>query len=269
MRIARLLVEAVELREIGIARSCESPTAFGHFLLGRHQLRHLDLPGIRHARKALRAAVEMAPGFAQAHGWLARSHLIEWVLRARWETENLAQARRSAELAIERDPMDGIGYRELGRAALFQGDLDEGVHHLEVAVDRSPQHADILADCADTLVHASEIDSAERHIRAAFSLNPLPPEQYHWTAGAIFFFKGQFDEALAALERMDNTEPASRLMAATAAMLGDQKLAAKYKAKTLAVHPDFRVSEWMKVMPQRDPAHREMYETALRRAGFE
>ena len=51
-------------------------------------------------------------------------------------------------------------------------------------------------------------------------------------------------------------------------MMGDPDRTARYRERTLAIHPDFSVAEWMRVMPQRDPAHRDQYETALRKAGF-
>lgn len=269
IRIARMLVEAVEFREVGLARACDHPTAFGHFLMGKHGLRRLDLPNVRRARKALRAALDLAPNFALAHGWLARTHVFEWVLLARSDAASLDEAERHATKAIELDGLDGIGYGELGRVELFRGRLDEGLHQLQLAIDHAPQHADFLADRADALVHASEIEQADAHMRRAMSLNPLPPDEYLWTAGAIGFFSGRYAEGLRSLESMKTPEPANRLMAACAAMCGDQAKAKRYRQLTLSAHPDFTVGEWLKVMPQRDRVHRDQYSEGLRRAGFD
>jgi hypothetical protein len=62
----------------------------------------------------------------------------------------LDHARLHAERAIALDPTDGA-LPGAGRAALFVGDLDESVEQMELAAALAPNHADILADYADTL----------------------------------------------------------------------------------------------------------------------
>lgn len=266
--IAQRLVEAVEYREIAATRVCENPSAFGQFLLGRSQLRLLDLPSVRRGRRYLREAIKLEPHFAAAHGWLGRSFIMEWELRAQSELDALEQATNSAMRAIDIDPSNYVGFSVSGRASLYAGRLEEGLHQLTLAVERAPQHADALADRADARAHASEIDAAEDDMHSAMLLNPMAPDEYHWTAGAIAFFKRDYERALAILKRMKRGDAANRLMAACAAMIGDRAMAARYRRAALVEHPEFTVSKWMQVMPQRDRTHREQYANALRLAGF-
>ena len=49
---------------------------------------------------------------------MARSYVVEWVLRAGADHALLDKARLHAERAVSLDPFDGNGYRELGRAAV-------------------------------------------------------------------------------------------------------------------------------------------------------
>jgi hypothetical protein len=99
-------------------------------------------------------------------------------------------------------------------------------------------------------------------------LNPIAPDEYRWTDGALRFFQDDYSGALAQFQAMRDPEPAARLAAAAAAMAGERDIAAQFRNIVLANCPDFTVSGWMKVMPQRGRRHAEIYSEALRRAGF-
>jgi hypothetical protein len=99
-------------------------------------------------------------------------------------------------------------------------------------------------------------------------LNPVPPDEYHWTFAGVSFLRGRFEEALGHLNQMRNPEPAMRLMAAAAAMAGQPELARKSRLQVLEQQPDFSIMRWTARMPQRSPDDVELYIEALRRAGF-
>ena len=115
------------------------------------------------------------------------------------------------------------GYHELGRAVLFLYGPDASLEHHYAAERLAPHHADILADSADTLVHNSDIERAHERMELALNLNPIPPDEYRWTAGGIRFYRGDYELGLQMLRGMRQPEPASRLMAACAAMAGDRQ----------------------------------------------
>lgn len=266
--ISRALADSIETAELARERTERDPDAYGHYLNGRYNLRTFDLPKVRRGRNSLRRAREIEPEQATIESALARTYVIEWVLRSGSDKSLLDRAKLHAERAVAIDPTDGTAYRELGRVALFDRDIDQSLKHMKVAAELAPHHADLLADYADTLAHNSNFIAAEQKIDEAIRLNPVPPDEYHWTLGGIHFFRGRFEEALETLARMRNQDPAYRLMAAAAAMSGDRDLARKYRLLALELQPDFSVARWASRMPQRDPADIDFYVEALRQAGF-
>ena len=266
--IARALADSIETAELARERTERDPDAYGHYLNGRYNLRTFDLPKVRRGRNSLRRAREIEPEQATIESALARTYVIEWVLRSGSDKSLLDRAKLHAERAVAIDPSDGTAYRELGRVALFDRDIDLSLKHMKVAAELAPHHADLLADYADTLVHDSNFAAAEEKIDEAIRLNPVPPDEYLWTLGGIHFFRGRFEEALNALTQMRNQDPALRLMAAAAAMGGRMDLARRYRQRALELQPDFSVARWASRMPQRDPADVDFYVEALRQAGF-
>jgi len=266
--IVRTLGDAVEQAELVKHGALRDPDAYGLYLNGRQNMRVLDLPSLRRARKMFSAAVDRTPNFSLAHSGIARTLVLEWILRAQGNRELLEEARRAAQQAVALDPFDGDAHRELGRAALFLGDLDGSLHGFERAEQYAPHHADMLAEYADTLMHNSETVEAKARIDAALGLNPLPPDEYLWSAGGVNFFLGKYEEALGHLERMKNLDPALKLMAACAIRAGDKSAARKYRDRALELNPDFDVETWINKLPQRDPRHRKDYADALKAAGF-
>lgn len=266
--IARSLADNIEASELALERTERDADAYGYYLNGRHHLRTFDLPQIRRGRKALRHAREIEPEEASIESALARSYVVEWVLRAGSDRALLDKARLHAERAVLIDPADGTAYRELGRVAVFSGDLDRSIEHMQRAAELSPHHADILADFADTLAHYSSFDAAEEKIEAAVRLNPLPPDEYYWTWGGISFFRGRWEHAIAQLTQMRNLDPALRLLAASAAMAGHADMARKYRLRALELQPDFTIARWISRVPQKDPADLDLYIEGLKRAGF-
>ncbi len=266
--VARALADSIETAELQRERTQRDANAYTHYLAGRHNLRSFDLPKIRRGRKSLRIARDIEPGQASIESALARSYVVEWVLRAGSDRTLLDKAKLHAERAVSIDPNDGTAYRELGRVALFDRDLDQSLVHMAMAADLAPNHADVLADFADTLVHNSDFPAAQEKIEAAVRLNPMPPDEYLWTLGGINFFRGRWEEALRQLNQMRNPEPAFRLMAAAAAMADQPELARRYRLQALKLQPDFTTSRWVSRMPQRDPADVDLYIEALRKAGF-
>jgi DNA-binding SARP family transcriptional activator/Flp pilus assembly protein TadD len=266
--VARALADSIETAELQRERTQRDANAYAHYLAGRHNLRSFDLPKIRRGRKSLRIARDIEPGQASIESALARSYVVEWVLRAGSDRTLLDKAKLHAERAVSIDPNDGTAYRELGRVALFDRDLDQSLVHMAMAADLAPNHADVLADFADTLVHNSDFAAAQEKIEAAVRLNPMPPDEYLWTLGGINFFRGRWEEALRHLNQMRNPEPAFRLMAAAAAMADQPELARRYRLQALKLQPDFTTARWVSRMPQRDPADVDLYIEALRKAGF-
>jgi tetratricopeptide (TPR) repeat protein len=200
---------------------------------------------------------------------LARSLTKETLaLRRGGDRELVQRAMSLAEKAIDMDPLDPNAWRERAHASLYLNDLDAGLDYIEAARGRARHHADILAEKADILIHASRAADARASVEQALALNPAAPDDYLWILGASEFFIGRYATALDSLLKIRRKDDVSRLIAATAAMAGDMDTAALYRRRFLELYPDARMESFTQFMPYKNKADVELYVEALRRAGF-
>ncbi|WP_029620669.1 hypothetical protein [Pseudorhizobium marinum] len=267
-RISMAITGQIERNEL--SRECfeRSPTAYHHYLLGQRHLKNLGLPDIRRARKEFRTALRDSPYFSPALSGIARSYSREWLITARGDTELLEEAEKHAVRAIAAGQDMVGGYRELGVAKMLLGGIDESVEALELAETLSPHYADVAADYADTLVHASEPRRALEKIEKAIDLNPLSPDVYLWTAAGASYCLGEYEQALSYINRMADSGLANRLSAASWAMLGNQRRAKAFVRKTRETNPDFNVDTWLAAVPIKEQWQKDHYRDGLRKAGF-
>ncbi|WP_370674159.1 BTAD domain-containing putative transcriptional regulator [Pleomorphomonas sp. PLEO] len=269
--VARIVLEtagSIARKELAKIRTISKPTAYQNFLLGQHSLSVADLPGIRRARKFFRAALHDASQYASAIAGLARTEHLEWLLTARGDEELLSSAEAHARDAIRIGADDAGGYHQLGVAKLYQGQFFESMEAFLEAESRAPSHADLLADHADTLVHAADPILALDKIKRAIELNPLCPDLYWWTAAGANYFLEEYGEAIACIGRMADQANAGRLAAAAYAMLGDQRSAKREMRRTLAIYPDFTIDDWLMKVPIREKWKTDMFRDGMRKAGF-
>lgn len=269
--VARIVLEtagSIERKELAKINTVSKPTAYQNFLLGQHSLSVADLPGIRRARKFFRAALHDASQYASAIAGLARTEHLEWLLTARGDEELLRSAEAHARDAIRIGADDSGGYHQLGVAKLYQGQFFESMEAFLEAESRAPSHADLIADHADTLVHAADPILALDKIKRAIELNPLCPDLYWWTAAGANYFLEEYGEAIACIGRMADQANAGRLAAAAYAMLGDQRNAKREMRRTLAIYPDFTIDDWLMKVPIREKWKTDMFRDGMRKAGF-
>ncbi|HEV7322844.1 MAG TPA: SARP family transcriptional regulator [Ensifer sp.] len=267
-QIALAIASQVERNETHRKTYETNVGSYRSFLLGQRYLKQLNLPEVRRARKSFREALYQSSDFAPAMSGLARSYFVEWLLTARGDAELLALAERHARDAVVADDTLATGYRELGVVKLYLRQFDESMEFHDKAEALSPQHANVIASYADTLVQASRPEGGLRKIRAALDLNPIAPDEYFWTAAGASYSLGQYEQAIAYIERMRDPTPADRLSAASWGMLGNRKKARQYVRKTFDVHPDFDLDKWIAIVPFREEWQRIHYCEGLRKAGF-
>lgn len=242
--------------------------AYRSFLFGSQQMRKLSLPAVRKARKHFKSALLDTPRFALALSSLARTLYVEWLLTARGDPNLLSEADQLARQAIEADPLQSSGYRELGMTQIYLGDLDHSVAALAHAEYLSPHHADGLYSFGDTLVHASRPAEALVKLGSAIDHSPIAPDSYLWSAAGANYFLGRYSEAITLVNRMDDPSPADRIAAAAYAMAGDMRQARIRMRRVMETNPSFDVSKWLGMVPCKDPSQLDHYREGLLRAGF-
>ena len=267
-QIAGAIATEIERNELVRGDYERDADAYRSFLIGQGQLKNLDLRDIRRARKSFRNALQASADFAPAMGGLARSYFLEWLLTARGDGELLRQAEHHAEATIRADERLPAGYRELGVVKLYARQFDESAAYLARAEALSPHYANVIASHADTLVQASRPDIGLEKIEHAIDLNPLPPDEYFWTAAGAAYGLGRYEEALGYIARMKEKEPVHRISAACWAMLGDLKKARLFVRRTYESNPNFDFESWVAIIPFKEEWQRKHYYDGLKRAGF-
>ncbi|MBO3761431.1 hypothetical protein [Ciceribacter sp. L1K22] len=268
-RIVSATADQVEQQEFRKIRFVAAPDAYQHYLLGQYHLKKIDLPNLRRAKRSFRSALNEAPTLSSAFSGLSRTEHLEWLVTARGDGDLLRSAEHHALDAIRTDAGNAGGYHQLGVVKLYHSAFDESLEVFEEAEHIAPSHADLIADYADTLVHASEPDRALEKIECAIDLNPLCPDVYWWTAAGANYCLERYETALSCIDRMEDSSAITRLAAACWAMLGDQKKARALMRRTMEFYPDFEVEKWLSIMPVKENWQREQYREGLKRAGFQ
>lgn len=267
-RIAAVTLSQIERSEFTRVDRTTTPNAYQNFLIGKHHVRNMELPDIRRARRAFRETLKDMPDFSPALGGLARTAHLEWLITARGDADLLKLSETHANAAIAADSDDSEGFHQLGVARLYRGAFDESIELLEIAERNAPSHADLIADHADTLVHAGRVEEALGKIELAFDLNPFAPDYYWWSKAGANYSLGRYADAIDNLTHVVDQTNVLRFNAACWAMLGETRKARAYMRRTLETFPDFEIERWLSLIPFRDPAQRERYREGLRRAGF-
>ena len=199
---------------------------------------------------------------------LARSEHIEWLLTARGDTELLRSAELHALKAILADGDNAGGYHQLGVTKLYLGAFDESIDAFSGAEQSAPSHADLIADYADTLVHASDPAAGLAKIKLAIELNPLCPDLYWWTAAGANYSLERYEDALESLSHVTDQSNITRFAAACWGMLGERRKARSLMRKTLENHPGFEIEKWLSIIQIREDWQKDLYREGLRKAGF-
>ena len=241
LKIAASLADAVEQAELARLNSARDPTAYRWFLLGQREYRNFDLPGVRRARRAFKQALQMllramrrrtagSRGHSSLNGCCWRAAIAgRWVGAFRLPSAQSPLTRRMRAAITQTRHL-------LALCALVRGSID----CFHKAADKSPQHADLLADFGDALAHSGEPDKGLKKLDEAIVLNPLVPDQYHWYAAGMHYQLGRYKSALTSIARMHDRTIAWRLSAACNRRLGRKREAHIFVRRAMENVPRFQ-----------------------------
>ena len=238
------------------------------FVRGRALAMH-SLQETRAARPLLRKAIQLDPGFAEAHAWLAMSHQLGWLCWGEPAEEQQTLARAAARQAVSLDPENADGHIVLGYLRAYEGDLAGGVAEAEQGLKINPNHAEGWVMLADMRVFEGRAEEAIECIRNAFRLNPHPPGMYYWMLGWAQCAARRYQEAIDALTHETVSGPSGqRLLAASLAMAGRTAEALEQARNFHAEFPHFSTRYWASTQPFRNEEDRQYFVNAFVMAGL-
>ena len=255
MRLARLLPKDLE--------------AYDRLLQGQKHVFRYTREDMRRARELYEAAADIDPRYARALASIAQTLNFEWLFSWVDESEaTLEYALSIAQEAVSLDQGDARGYAGVGFVSLYQKKHDASIRAYERALQLNPNDADVIADLADTYAHCGRSDEAVALLNKAMHLNPFYPDEYLWNLGGAYYNLKQYENAIDAVNQMNNPTEGSRILAASYAQLGQLDIASEHARRTLESHPDFSIDKWQAMMPDKYEADSIAFAEGLRKAGL-
>jgi len=259
----------IEDREIAsLTEGDEKRFAYRTTLEAQRLLNAIDLPSIRRARRLLRMAQAASTDFLPTISALARSHVMEWLIRAPFEVAPLEDAEQFAKQAVAIGPDDYRGYHQLGLVRVYRRRLDEGIECLERAASLCPEDKSVRADLADALVFNGNARQAIEMLDELVRSFDPGDDYVRWVLAGAHFARSDYEATLLQVKQMNNPAPAFRISAAARALIGDIAGARRVMKASMDFNPSFDLRSWLSMAPSRDKEFLQRYSEGLRVAGF-
>jgi DNA-binding SARP family transcriptional activator len=263
------ILRHIEDREIAQRDAAEGARLAYRFTLEAQRLLNaIDLPSIRRARSLLKSAQTVAPDFVPTVAALARSHVMEWLVRASHDVAPLENAEQFAKQAIAISPDDHRGYHELGLVRVYRRRLDDGFECLYRAASLCPEDKSVSADLADALVFNGQSREALALLDDLVRSFDPGGDYIRWVLAGAHFAREDYAAALAQVKQMNKPAAAFRISAASRALMGDVVGARRVMKASMNFNPNFNLRAWMAIAPCRNPDFVQRYTEGLRIAGF-
>lgn len=278
-RIVRSIVGALAVRltrleqQRALAKPPESLEAYDLVLRARERIARLARGANREARSLLARAIDMAPGYADAHAALAEA---EFQRAAFGWIEDPAEGLRRAEDAARRAiALDEPGARARAHAMLgalhsFTGRFDAALAEADRAIALNPSDTHAQALRGDALLWTGRIDEAIAAIETAKRFDPLLRPEFNFDLALAYLVAGRLEDSLAlsdaVLARVPDDPFQHAVRAAALARLGRPGEARAAVAEVRRLAPFLKTADFGARFV--DPAQRARVQEALRLAGL-
>ncbi|MCH8144456.1 MAG: winged helix-turn-helix domain-containing protein [Gemmatimonadetes bacterium] len=252
-------------------KATDNLEAYDYYLLGLWYKERWTKEDNATARRMVEKAIELDPEFARAYATLAWRHYWDWFFQ--WSESPAVSADRAFELAkraVALDPSDAHPRWTLGAMYFWmRHQYEEGVFEYERALALNPNYADVLADWGLVLAFLGRAEEGIGVIENAMRLNPYYPDWYLWGLGTAFYNAQRYEEAIPALQKVQNhTADTRAYLAASYAQAGRAEEARAEVAEVLELDPEFSSAHWAEKQPYKNQADRDHYLDGLRKAGL-
>jgi TolB-like protein len=155
----------------------------------------------------LQKAIDEDPSYARAHAALADGY--GWMGEAGWlaYTEAFPRQKTEAVKAIELDDSLPQGHAELASAVMdLSWDWTKAEKELKRALELNPNLASVHTTYAFFLQRVGRLPEAIAEVKRVLQLDPVSSRSFY-SAGIVYYFAHQYDQALSQLQRVHVLEP--------------------------------------------------------------
>jgi len=267
-----LQLSAAEQGSAFVKRATGNLEAYDLVLKARKLLTRFDHESAREAKALLERAIELDPGYVEAHSLLGLYYFDEWRLWGRKRDENLARALELAQRASELDPSDPAPHVLLAQVHQFRREFDEASRQADIALALKPHDAVTLANLGSMLRYAHRGEDAVKVVEQAVRLDPFhPPNYLEWLADA-YSLVGRYDDCIEAVTRGLALDPDFVALHVNAAQCygpkGERDKMKEAGANILRIKPNFTLRGYRAYVPFTEPADLETNVDWLRQAGI-
>ena len=231
-------------------KSTRNSKAWELFMQGRHRwLSTRTRQGLVQARRLFKQAVALDAKFARAIAALGALHMSEVHVGLNESPEtSLAEAYEYLSKALALDDSLAVTHGLMGQYHMMKGEHDQAIATGERALSMSFDEAAVAGYVAEILFFAGMFERAHVTIRKGLGFAPTASPINLNTLGMIDLWQGRPDAALLAFQESLAGAPdflTSRLLlAATHAVLGQEKETKDAVGEILRIEPDFKLEKW-------------------------
>ena len=215
------------------------------------------------------------PDFSQAYAGMSFARFQNAFMQYTDDIEQeVTEARRAAETAIELDEQDPTANLMMGRALWLKDELESSVPWLERAITLSPNYAQAIYSRAFTHLLMSENECGHEKAQAALRRSPIDPLRYAMLSCSGFneAILGREAEGAILVDRAAREPRAHVMIAAMAAIChvwAGNKPAAQYWAEDIRLRdPNLTANVFLTSFPFRDGPLRKRVKAAFQTLGL-
>ena len=236
--VLRLKLSGVERKRLGRAGTA-SLEAHDCLLRGLTRFWDYTRESSEEAQAFFSRALELDPGYATAHAWLARTLAFRWTQLWDPADETLDRAFEHARAAVSLDEDLPFALSVLGWVHLWRKEPEAAIAAGWRAVAIDPNNADAHHFLSLSLSSVGRGEEALHYTETALRLNPFPSAFYMFALGSALFVLEQYDKAIAAFGRgVELTEvfaPNHYFLCLTYTLLGREEEARLERDRLLAL----------------------------------
>ncbi|MCW5772809.1 MAG: hypothetical protein KIT16_14285, partial [Rhodospirillaceae bacterium] len=240
---------SLRLRDAGMRRTLKKRTrdmsAYDLLLRARRYTTVLTPEAHARARDCLEEAVRRDPDYADAHAALVYVYASEYSHGHNPRPNPLERAMAAGQRAAELDPRNPRAHAALALTHFFRRDFPIFEAECERALSLNPNDPEMAGMLGAYFVYSGHYDRGLALLEESMRLNPLHPTWYHYSFVIRDVLRGDYDAALARLERVDLKEFHWTLVlrAALLALTGDMAAAGAAYRAFRARYADFDPAE--------------------------
>jgi TolB-like protein/Flp pilus assembly protein TadD len=212
------------------------------------------------------------PNFLSAYPWLAVSYVQQRASQLSPDPQTLGAGLEAAQRAMTLHDSYWLAHLALGYVYFYQQKYDQALAELERAVTFDPNEAWSYASLAEVLSYVGRLEEALGRAEQALRMTSIFTDYHLGNVGAAYALAGQYEEAIAPLQRYLSRYPdmlgAHLTLAVVYSELGREAEARAEAAEVLRLNPKFSLEVHKQRIPIKDTAVLERHLTALRKAGL-